>query len=468
MSGGPGTVAAGATALAVTLSALAWQGGYEYEVVALHQVGVARDAEGALAPISESRWASGALDWAGPSRVLPPEASGDGTRRALGWGLAASRSALDWAWLRAGTVPGARTAYGPMAERALLDLRTLTAPTGAAPGAVLAGPSANWRYVWPRDAAFVAVAYARTGHQEDALEVLRFLQAHQGQGGILHARYLPDGSRGVPDERGPQEDGQGWVLWATAEVVAAEPDPAVRRSIALELSPLITASTRRLLDRVDPRTGLPRPSADYWEVPEDELTLGIAATSLVGLESAAWIAGEALPPEQVWRRAGIEAPALSARARAVRAEVVQAFGLDYPRHAGGRPDAAVTFLLPPFTTCPLPGAAAARIAAVPVMRRPAGGMAPGAGWKTDGISWTPETALQALAAAAGGREEEAREWLDWLDAHRTEAGSLPEKVLHDDSPAAVAPLAWTSALVLITLDELEHGTAGRGRRAACG
>ena len=40
------------------------------------------------------------------------------------------------------------------------------------------------------------------------------------------------------------------------------------------------------------------------------------------------------------------------------------------------------------------------------------------------------------------------------DAHRTSAGALPEKVLADGSPAAVAPLAWTAATVLLTLDRL--------------
>jgi len=48
----------------------------------------------------------------------------------------------------------------------------------------------------------------------------------------------------------------------------------------------------------------------------------------------------------------------------------------------------------------------------------------------------------------------ARRSLAWLDAHRTRSGALPEKVAPDGSPAAVAPLAWTGALVLLTLAEL--------------
>jgi GH15 family glucan-1,4-alpha-glucosidase len=89
------------------------------------------------------------------------------------------------------------------------------------------------------------------------------------------------------------------------------------------------------------------------------------------------------------------------------------------------------------------------------MRQPAGGLSPGVGWRKDGISWTPETALFALAAAASGETELALGWVSWLDSHRTVLGSLPEKVTARGNPAAVAPLAWTAALVVLTLDELE-------------
>ena len=88
------------------------------------------------------------------------------------------------------------------------------------------------------------------------------------------------------------------------------------------------------------------------------------------------------------------------------------------------------------------------------MGRPAGGLAPGASWKDDGISWTPETALFAAAWAATGHRPRAEALLGWLGAHRTDAGSFSEKVLHDGRPAAVAPLAWTASLVAIARHEL--------------
>lgn len=448
-----------------SLGALVWDG--RHEVVALHQQTVVRDVGGVLVPLGTARYAVEAPSLVGPGRVWPPGDDVEPQVRDVGQGVATGMAAGDALWLAAGlvpqTVPGAAvgrssgappagaTAYGGMAGRALLDLRTLTSPAGSAPGAVLAAPSPNWRYVWPRDAAFVAVAYARTGHVADAVAVLGFLQAQQGPGGALQARYLPTGEGAVPDDRGLQEDGPGWALWAVAEVLRAESDADRREVLADALLPLVTGSTTRLLAQLDPATGLPRVSPDYWEVPEDELTLGIAATSAIGLDWAAWLAETGWVAESEWARAGVDVADLRPAADAVRVSVRQGFGPGYPRHRGGPMDAAVTFLGPPFARCPFPGAEVARAAAVPDMRRHGGGVAPGAGWKQDGISWTPQTALLAVSAAATGRPAEAERWLDWLAAHRTEAGSLPEKVLYDGRPAAVAPLAWTSALVLMAL-----------------
>ena len=72
------------------------------------------------------------------------------------------------------------------------------------------------------------------------------------------------------------------------------------------------------------------------------------------------------------------------------------------------------------------------------------------------MSWTPTTATWALVAAGSGDREQAVDRLRWLDDHRTAEGSLPEKVLADGRPAAVAPLAWTAAAVVLTADQLSR------------
>lgn len=345
------------------------------------------------------------------------------------------------AWLAAGTVPGPER-YADLAEQALRDLDALVLPGGAA----VAAASPGWRYVWPRDASFTAAALARTGHADDAHDVLAYLrdmQAARSTDGVFEARYLPDGRGTVPDDRGLQLDGNGWVLWAVAEWYAAA-DPGAERTRALEeLRPLVELSLDAIRDHVDPVTGLPGAFADYWEVRERVPTLGTIAPLLAGVRAS----------DDVVAALGLP----STRAlEGVLERGVERFAPDYPRRLGGQEqDTAVAFLMPPFAPYDADVAAAYEDAAA-AMARPAGGLAPGEGWKRDGVSWTPTTAAFGLAAAASGDVDRATATLDWLDAHRTDAGALPEKVLWDGSPSAVAPLAWTASLVLLTLDELDH------------
>lgn len=354
-------------------------------------------------------------------------------------------------WLAAGRVPGPER-YEDMARQALLDLDTLTLDNGA----VLAGPTGAWLYSWPRDASFVAVALARTGHADDAARILGHLARVQEPDGSFQARYLPDES-GVPDERGTQLDGGAWYLWAAAEWYAAA-DRDTRAATLATLEPSLGAALAAIEASVDPASGMPRPSPDYWEVRETRTTLGVVAPMLLGTRSAQELAQsvEAGPEgaRPAWATA-LEARAATVEALLDRAVATRFAPLGYPRHDGGRvKDAAVAFLMPPFAAGS-PDVTDAWVDAAQGMARPAGGLAPGAGWKSDGISWTPQTALFALTAAGSGRVEEATSRLDWLDAHRTDAGSLPEKVLWDGRPADLAPLAWTASLVLLTLDELD-------------
>jgi hypothetical protein len=73
-----------------------------------------------------------------------------------------------------------------------------------------------------------------------------------------------------------------------------------------------------------------------------------------------------------------------------------------------------------------------------------------------GEAWTAETAFFALYDAACGDHAGAGHWLDWLAAHRTGYGSLPEQVNARGQPASVAPLAWTDAIVLLALVAQRH------------
>ena len=304
-------------------------------------------------------------------------------------------------------------------------------------GAVVAAPVSIWRYVWPRDAAFAAAALSAVNLTGEALGVLGNLASWQRADGGFEARYTSSGR--VPDHRPAQADGAGWFLWAAGRLL----DDGVSAADLRDRlgAPLVRAASW-LLEITDTPSHLPAASPDYWEVAETVLTLGTAAPVLLGLEAATALT-----------RAGIDlggpAQALADRVAAVRSAMERNFAPAWGRHLRRDDvDATIALVLPPFTQ-PLTGARAVRQTATERMRRPAGGLAPGAGWRDDGVSWTPETALMAWSALSLGMEEEGTRLLAWLEAHRTAARALPEKVLADGAPAGPAPLAWTCALILL-------------------
>lgn len=303
--------------------------------------------------------------------------------------------------------------------------------------APVAGWSTSWRYIWPRDAAFCAVALARVGDVDRAIAVLTHLQSIQAEDGWFEARYAP-GTGSAPDDRDRQFDGTGLVLWAVAEVAQSVPG-SDRPQLLEDLAALIGTTRAALLRETHDGTELPPVSPDYWEVRERAVTLGLMASTLAGLRSA----GELTADDEDQRAARSFSDLLSS--------TFGAHGFQRYRRRGGA-DSALAFL--DATGCH--GVAPTRqlLDLRQELARPGGGIAPGSSWREDGVSWTPSTSLLALALARAGEAGASLEILDWLVAHRTEAGSLPEKVLFDGRPAAVAPLAWTAANVLLTLDAL--------------
>ncbi len=342
-------------------------------------------------------------------------------------------------WLAAAPVPGGPTVRA-MCARALLDLRALTLSNGA----VIAGWSQPWRYVWPRDASFAVAALSVTGHRVDAVRAFGYLVRIAPGDGRWHARYLTDGSGRVPDERGLQSDGAGWFLWSAWMLLAAPGanDSAGSADAVLAGAwPQLQASADGIADGLDAE-GLPQPSADYWEGDADELTLGIVLPALLGLRSAADLARRAGHAEQArrWSAAAVRLD------RALR----RTFGTaGYPRTVpDGGPDAISAMLGRPFFADDV--ATPVVLTAERDLRVANGGVKPGGAWRNDGVAWTPETALFALHYASNGQRARAAAILRWLAGHRTAVGSLPEKVLPNGSPASVAPLSWTAALVVLT------------------
>ncbi len=373
----------------------------------------------------------------GDLRYLPPGAAepvtvspeDPGARKAV----AESRT-----WLDEGMVPGSTEKESRMAGRALLDLRLLTDPNGAA----VAAPYKRWNYVWPRDASWAAVAFAATGHHEESYEILEFLASVQNEDGTWEARYRSDGTP-VLDGRAPQLDATGWFPWAVWFHASTAPEASGRQAEAL------WPAARRAADAATAalqNDGLPPGGPDYWEISTWKPNLGTAAPLRTGLRAGADLA-ETLGHDAEARRYAGAAGRLD---RAISRE----FGPHgYPRttRPGSGADAAVTFLAPPFAPPETPVRKAVGETAKK-LRAPNGGLLPGEKWRQKPtVAWTPETAFFALSAAATGEEASADRYLDWLEDHRTELGSFPEKVDGGGDPQAVAPLGWTNAIVVLAL-----------------
>jgi Glycosyl hydrolases family 15 len=101
--------------------------------------------------------------------------------------------------LGAGAPRWARALY----RRSLLVLRALTDRRS---GAVAAGARDGWAYVWPRDAAAVAIALAAAGYQSEARQIARFLKRLD-----LGAAARFRGTGAPLPGRPAQGDASGWV-----------------------------------------------------------------------------------------------------------------------------------------------------------------------------------------------------------------------------------------------------------------
>jgi GH15 family glucan-1,4-alpha-glucosidase len=371
----------------------------------------------------------------GRLRYLPPGAADPVTGAPDDPGALAA-AAEERAWLAAGTVPGATDAERDAAARSLLFLRLLVRPGGAA----LAAQTPYWAYVWPRDSSFTAAALAVTGHRRQAAAILGFLAGSQRADGTWPARSHPDG-RPVDDGRPAQLDATGWVPWAAWLAAGQGRDTR----LAASLWPTVRAAADHAAASLGP-DGLPPPGPDYWERRERAPTLGTAAALLAGLRAATRLA-ERRPGRDAERRSQAWAEAAGRLARGV----ARRFGPGgFQRHpGGGGADAAVTWLAPPFGP---PDPAVARAVRTAWRRLTvAGGAVPGRPW-LGGDPWTPATASFALAAMASGDLAAAEALLGWLLDRRTALGAFPERVGRDDGhPRSVAPLAWTHAIVLLTL-----------------
>jgi Glycosyl hydrolases family 15 len=313
--------------------------------------------------------------------------------------ILAEAAVSDQRWLRRSRPLGlgAPRWASAMYDRSLLVLHALT---DRRTGAVAAGARDGWAYVWPRDAAAVAIALAASGYRKEAELITRFLL---GAGIEQAARFHGDGSP-VPG-RTAQGDAIGWV--AAAAKAAG-----------------IAGSARQAAHILAGGQPIPwRNRPDYWEqAPGDYL--GNALASVDGPKLRLYVGKSA---RRLVKRLGDPESGL---------------------------DSAAAWGVRPFPHPEL----------YPAIRRTlnelvaAGGrfgITPGEGWDGGEDPWSAPTAWTAWSLAALDERGQALRLMQALHRSATPAGMLPERVNAETGvPRSTTPLAWSHAFAILALREL--------------
>jgi glucoamylase len=306
-------------------------------------------------------------------------------RRVGGAGAVTDRRWLARAQPLGAPAPGwAREMY----RRSLLVLRALTDRRS---GAVAAGARDGWAYVWPRDAAAVAIAFAAAGYEPEARRIVGFLERLD-----LGAAARFGGTGEPVSGRDAQGDAAGWV----AAAARAAGLPVQRAGDAW----------RERADYQEGRTGV---------------YLGNAIAS-------------GLDPVRI--RALFESPRGLNRA-----------GGD----PNSGLDSTAAWAVRPFTRPALFPAVRRTLLRLASQRESLFGLIPSEHWHGGEDPWTAPTAWVAWTLAALGERRAALGLMADLRRAATPLGLLPERVDAETGlPTSTTPLAWSHAFAILATREL--------------
>lgn len=366
---------------------------------------------------------------------------------------------------------------GPAAD---VDRRTqlvFSRLSDRATGGVLAAPevdpdfrrSGGYGFVWPRDLAFILLAYLACERDDLAIPALRWLMRAQAGDGLWLQRSWTDGT--LAPSWGTQLDETGAVLVAYEVAWHCLGDAG----LDADLWPSAARAADALVRVLDPVTGLPAPSMDLWEERRGIHTFTAAATH-AGLRAAAAMAERHDPARAAgWRdaaarvRAGMEEHLWDegagrfvrslhvARRDGAGSPVPPAYGLlAHPMWPVGSVDpvdatvdVSLLGLAYPFGVLPAddPRMRATIAAVRDALTTPDGGLLRYVGDTYEGgNSWVLARLWLGLTERPAGATAPAG-GIEYALAHRTSTDLLPEQVdVATGAPAWVVPLTWSHAM----------------------
>jgi len=341
----------------------------------------------------------------------------------------------------------------------------------------------TYSYVWPRDGALVANSLDRAGHEDITRQFFTFCQRVVGPEGYFLHKYAPDGQPGSSwhpwiDASGAkvlpiQEDETGLVIWALWEHYR------IHRNLDFAMglySTLVVPAATWMASYVDPRNGLVKPSWDLWEERWGVHAFTVGAV-WGGLQAAAKFAdlyGDAGSQELFSRAAASLRTASDAHlfqpslGRFVRRLTIDPDGSP---QADSVLDSAIYGL---WRFGMYPADDPRIVQTMEAIRDQLSNQAACGGQarytndyyfqvdhdvaRVPGNPWFICTLwlAQWYIATANSLDDlaRARQLVDWVEAHRTEAGMLSEQVdPNTGAPLSVAPLTWSHAELVVTVDD---------------
>lgn len=351
-------------------------------------------------------------------------------------------------WLKSGRelgIPDPR--YRRLYARSLLTLKLLQ---NSETGAISGGARPYWTYCWPRDGAFSAAAFDLAGHHEEAESLYRFLARVQLLDGSWRVRHYVDEMSIFPDSRAPQIDAAGyfpWGVWLHTELTGDD-------SLARELYPQIKLAAEHIIISMNPETGLPGPSSDYWEYSSRlDYFLSNAIVCAAGLRSAACLADMLDDSEVSGKcrqsairiRSGIEEHLWDDRRQAYRRGLREFPGVD----------SAACWAISPFGVfAPDDERMALNMGRIESrLKTRTGGIIPGEDWPKKDV-WVPETMFALLYHLGSGNRSEAMERFRWVADSASCTGALGERISSRSGLLeSTTPLAWSHALFIFAAVE---------------
>ena len=373
--------------------------------------------------------------------------------RSMGAHSLMDRCENHWRTLARKRVGGRGGPFPRLVERSILALLLLC---DKETGGIIACPSTDpdYRYVWPRDAFYAALALDRSGYHYEAERFYLWCRAAQGRSGVLHQRYFSSPALIGPawgPAWGEEIDETASVLWGMVEHQKLTQD----RGFLSAVWPFINQAAWYLVSSVD-HSGKVKPTMNLWEEKPSRHIYSTATVS-AGLKAASYAANELSYASEARRWNNVS--------ELVKKHLLEAFWngslerfirTDEPRDK----QVDISSLAISFPFCILPERDPRMVktarALADSFHFPVGGIGR---FPSDtnygGNPWILSTCWLAIHYSNAGNVAAARKLLDWTANHATGLGLLPEQVDKEKGTALSAvPLAWSHAMFVLASQAL--------------